>query len=114
MMFDKNTLRSMADAVATAMTNTASGDANAWNEATEAERDDMRQVAYAAMGAHDAFLATLGFRVLPPNTVQVPKSDEEAGAMLKSAQTYLDDAKRPPRIVAPPTALLDAQGRKLN
>lgn len=57
-------LQAMADFVAQAIHRQAVGDddeAEEWIDLTEEERNEFRLVAHAAMGAHDAWLATAGY-----------------------------------------------------
>lgn len=110
---DRNALRNMTDIVARSLMNASSGDETAWDLANEEDRNLMRELAHAAMGAHDAALTVAGFKIIPPGTVQVPHSDEEAGAMIRAAQTYMES--KAPHVVAPPKpGLVDVNGRKLN
>lgn len=95
----RNELRNMADIVAAAVLNCASDDPEAWTNATEDERNDAREVAYAAMGAHDAVLTLAGYRSVPPGTLLAPTCEAEAKAMVAAGRDWLQKQ---------PTAILKA------
>lgn len=87
-------LQSMADLVARAIHRSVLGDpeVEGWEELDEAERNDFRLAAHAAMGAHDAWLTMNGWVVVK-----------------------LEEAAERERLLLPPAAaLLGPDGKPIN
>ena len=61
---NKNDIANLADVVAKAMYDTTSPDGEVWGDLTEAERDDFRMAAHAAMKAHIDWLTLNGWTML--------------------------------------------------
>ena len=69
-MTDENEITAMAEFVAQAIHRQAAGEEEVWEDLTEEEQGDFLLVAHAAMGAHDAWLATHGYAIAKMNRAQ--------------------------------------------
>lgn len=93
------------------------GDTNdiPWADLCEADRQGEVFIAEHYLAAHLQWLAEHGFKVVPPGAVLMPKSDDEAMAMVKAAKAYFDAKKRKGQLVntAAPRKLILPPGSKL-
>jgi len=76
-------------------------DAEEFDALSEDDRAAELDMAAFYISAHLDFIARNGLRLLPVNAVPVPRSEEEALAMVQAAQTFLDARKRKKRLIAP-------------
>lgn len=79
MSLTRNDIANMADVVAKALFDACAEEGEAWGELEEGVRNEFRKGAYAAMGAHDAYLTTAGYRIVklqkakPKNKLILPE-----------------------------------------
>lgn len=66
----------------------------AWDDLTEEEREGEVFLAEHYMAAHAQWLSESGFKIIPPGATPVPKTDDEAMAMVRAAKSYFDGKKR--------------------
>lgn len=58
------------------------------------DRKDILAITEHYINAHIGWLSQQGFRLLPPGVTPLPKSPEEALAMVQAAKAYADSQKR--------------------
>lgn len=81
----------IAEAVWTA--NMADGDAT-FADLEEGEQTNLIDYARHYLAAHVTWLQSRGFRIIPPGAAVIPKTDDEAAAMLLAVKSYRDGKKR--------------------
>lgn len=59
-----------------------------WDDMTDADQQEFAVIAFAAAGAHDAWLQSKGFRILPPGVLAAPNSQREAQAMIGAGEAW--------------------------
>lgn len=80
----------------------------------EEDRADIITLTEHYINAHVGWLTQQGFRLMPPGVTPIPKSAEEALAMVQAAKQFHDSQKRksnliggkPKRLILPPGAKL--------
>lgn len=71
----------------------------AWPDLTDEQRQDEVYLAQHYLLAHINWLGQRGFKVIPPGAVPVPKTDDEAMALVQTAKAYFDGKKRKGQLV---------------
>lgn len=93
----------MADFVAEAIFHSAAGIEEDWAALEDAERAQFLSIAHAAIQAHHGFLMSLGFKIVPPGSVAVPSSKDEAAAMVMAVKKFREgDKPGKPKLIMPP------------
>jgi len=89
-MVAKTETDAMAEKIAVAifMVTLDHPDETAWDDLDEETQSAFMAGAHAAIKTNAEWLAQNGWRVLPPGTVQVPTSSEEAQAMLTAVSQF--------------------------
>lgn len=59
-----------------------------WDDLDDEQRGALENLASDYIACHMRFLSEHGFRLIPPNTVLRPKSDEEAAMMTEAVRLY--------------------------
>lgn len=77
-----------------------------FEQLSESDRTDLVYLAEHYIAAHLAFLGAHGWKVIPPGSVPVPKSEPEAMAMVRAAKAFLDAHKRKGSLLATPKKLI--------
>jgi len=90
----------LADAIARAIYATT-GAKEPWDALTAEEKNDFLSAAHAAAKAHDDFLTGLGVRFLMPGMMPVPLNRNEAFAMQKVAQAWINRDNARAKLVRP-------------
>lgn len=89
-------------------------DAEAWDDLSAEDRESELYLAEQYITAHMGFMAMHGFRVFPPGVTPIPKSEQEALAMVQAAQRFLDSRKRKSKLISGrPQKLILPKGAKL-
>lgn len=65
-----------------------------WDALDTDTREQFMSAALKVLMLHDEWLTSKGYRIVPPNTVPVPREPEEAIAMIRVAKAYMEDPKR--------------------
>lgn len=86
----------IAEVVYTAMMD--EGDA-AFRDLNPEDRESFQAITQQYLTAHLNYLTAHGYRVMPPGIIPLPKSVEEALAMIQAAQTWLDANKRKTNLI---------------
>lgn len=72
----------------------------AWDELAAAERESLADYAELALALHVEWLASRGFKIIPPGATPIPKSEAEALAMVQAAKGFFDAHKRKGKLVS--------------
>jgi hypothetical protein len=101
----------LIDEVAKAILGAASDGSEDWDALPAEERDVIRTAAKAAMAAQAQGLIARGFRLVEPGAVLIPKSDEEAGAMLRAIKDFAATTRRKGKLVGGPGLIVPPGAR---
>jgi len=88
-------------------------EAEDFDDLGDVERNSELWLAEQYITAHVGWLTVQGFRLYPPGVTPIPKSEEEALAMVQAAQRFLDSRKRKsglvgmkkPKLIVPPGSM---------
>jgi hypothetical protein len=91
--------------------NLEEGDA-AWADLSDPNREALTDYARVYIGAHVQWLSQTGYRIISPDAVERPTSQEQALAMVQVAKEFFDAQKRKGKLVGAvaPTKLILPKG----